>query len=38
MSLGKRKKRADALKDRGEVLWRESAKERVMSIASLKAS
>ncbi len=38
MSLGKRTKRADALKERGEVLWRERAKERVISSASRFAS
>ena len=38
MSLGKRTKRADVLKERGDVLWRERAKERVISSASLNAS
>ena len=36
--MEKRTKRAEALKDRGEVLWKEKAKERVISSASLKAS
>ena len=38
MSMGKRTNKAAALKARGEVLWRERAKERVTSIASLKVS
>ena len=37
MSLEKRTNRAEALKARGEVLWRERAKERVTSNASLNA-
>ena len=38
MSLLKRANKAAALKAKGEVLWRERAKERVTSKASLKAS
>ncbi len=38
MSLGKRTKRAEVLKARGEVLWRESAKERVTPNVSFSAS